>query len=153
MSSAIATPTAPTRTGNSSAGFPTTAGTIPTVRDSTLAAVQTRLPASIGETTPTIKVPSEVHHNNSLPPPLTDPLLQLSPFQAPQTSLPSLRTMQTSASSPHSTVASCNHVNAAYSAPADMSIVNTTSRLHVQHHTLQYRVLSKCSSAVFSKSL
>ena len=65
------------------------------------------------------------------PPPLTDPLPQLSPFQAPQPSLSSLRTMQICASNPHSTVASRTHVNAARSAPAVLSMVNTTSRLHL----------------------
>ena len=62
-------------------------------------AAQTRLPASSGPNTPTARVPGVVHHNNSPhPPPLTDLLTQPSPFQAPQPSLPPLRTTPACAS-------------------------------------------------------
>ena len=53
---------------HSPAASPTTAGTTPTLRDTALAAAQTRLPAPSGPTAPTTRVPSVVHHNNSAPP-------------------------------------------------------------------------------------
>ena len=138
--SAIPTPTATNRRDNTPPASPTAAGTTPTLRDTALAAARTRLPAPSGAITPTTRVPRVVHDSNSLPPPLTDPLPRPSPFQVLQPSLPPLRTTQICASEPLSTMETRTRVYQAPSTPIDLSMVNTTSRLHQQHHTRPYRV-------------
>ena len=130
--SVIPTPTASTQRDNTPPANPTIAGTTPTLRDTALAAARIRMLAPSGAITPTTRVPRVFRHSNSPPPPLTDPLQQLSPFQAPPASLPLLGTTHT--------CAPAARVIQAPSAPISLSMVNTTSRLHKQHHTQPYRV-------------
>ena len=138
--SVIPTPTVTTRRDNTPPARRTTTGTTPTLRGTTLAAARTRLPAPSGAITPTTRVPRVVRHINSPPPPLKDLLSQHSPLQAPQPSLPPLRTTQACASDPHGTVATRTRVSQATSARIDLSMVNSTLRLHRQHHTRSCRL-------------
>lgn len=121
--------------------FPATiAGTTPTLRDNSVAEAQTRLQAPSGATTPTTSVFRAFHRNNSLPPPLTDPFRQPSPFQAPRPSPPLLRTLQTCTSDPRNTVATRTRVHRTLSAPTGLSMADTRSRLHQRCHTRAYQV-------------
>ena len=95
-------------------------------------AAQTRLPAFSREYTPTAGVPKVVYHNNPLPQP--------SLFQPTQPSLPPVPNNANVRLGSAQQVATRTRVNRAPSAPIDMSIVNTTSRLHQRRHTRPYQI-------------
>ena len=103
-------------------------------------AAQARLPASSGANAPTASVPRVVHQSNYPPPSAHEPpsiAITVSGSTPQPPSIPNNANVRLGSAQQ---VATRTRVNRAPSAPIDVSMVNTTPRLHQRRHTRPYRI-------------